>query len=62
MEITMNIVEDVSEMEEFIFVVKVMELTLVRHSLYILFIINKLHIYNDIGQRFLKIKVLLIPI
>ena len=58
----MNIVEDVSEMEEFIFVVKVMELTLVRHSLYILFIINKLHIYNDIGQRFLKIKVLLIPI
>ena len=62
MEITMNTVEDVSEMEEFIFVVKVMELTLVRHSLYILFIINKLHIYNDIGQRFLKIKVLLIPI
>lgn len=58
----MNTVEDVSEMEEFIFVVKVMELTLVRHSLYILFIINKLHIYNDIGQRFLKIKVLLIPI
>ena len=58
----MNTVEDVSEMEEFIFVVKVMELTLVRHSLYILFIINKLHIYNDIVQRFLKIKVLLIPI
>ena len=58
----MNTVEDVSEMEEFIFVVKVMELTLVRHSLYILFIINKLHIYNDIGQRFLKINVLLIPI
>ena len=58
----MNTVEDVSEMEEFIFVVKVMELTLVRHSLYILFIINKLHIYSDIGQRFLKTKVLLIPI
>ena len=58
----MNTVEDVSEMEEFIFVVKVMELTLVRHSLYILFIINKLHIYNDIGQRFLKIKVLSTPI
>ena len=60
MEITMNIVEDVSEMEEFIFVVKVMESNLDRHlHIVCTYIFNNKNCC-DSGQHFLFILNLLL--